>query len=295
MFNCKLYPLKLILRFLPIIVLSLLVYTVISYSNTFDSLLGDIFFKFCIAFIWGLVLFRFFEPVHGFKISIFLFLCITCYLLYPLSQVSFGYKIPKYSFVFTGMLLGYYWIRIRIVIRIVFLLLIITFGYLYLTIIYPSTSFSSIQQKDSDLKGKSIDQFLTGINLQYRGDPSIQPFTKGKVYLVEFYFKNCAPCILKHADLQKLNSALVNQEFEIVYIDNGAIDKWDNFYEKGIPTEIQRYDSAGLLARKLNITAYPFEIIIDKEGIIRYISQGHNDRIQNWYVGETIKKIKPLL
>ncbi|NII29016.1 TlpA family protein disulfide reductase [Pseudoflavitalea sp. X16] len=277
-----------------IIVIDVAVFMAAGYSYIFDSLFWSMLIKFLLAFLWGVVLFRFFKDDFGFLLALLFMLFLIIYFLYPFSKNDLYYRLPANSFIVTGLLSGYYWAKIGRVGRVIVPLLIIAFGYVNLSFIYPRLVSSSESGGKSALVGKSIDEFLTGTRLQPDTAYAGNPFPKGKVYLLEFYFDRCPPCRMKHPALQRIAAMTDKQDFEIVYVDNGKIDKVDDFYKRRSATEKQYYDSAALFTRKLGIKNFPFEVIVDKAGIIRYVSKGYDKDKQDVYVNETISKIKAL-
>src|SRR5690606_32134032 len=115
----------------------------------------------------------------------------------------------------------------------------------------------------------------------------------GKVYLIEFYFKNCSPCILKEPVLEKLKVNLDSNFFSVIYVQNGAIDSYETFLEtckeKGSTNRL--YDISGELSNRLNIEGYPSEIIVDKNGMIRYSSTGFGNDLAKYYLSKTTHRI----
>lgn len=145
-----------------------------------------------------------------------------------------------------------------------------------------------------DLIGKSIHDFLPGTRLQTGTGVVATPFPIGKIYLLEFYFHRCPPCRAKHPALQEIDAMTDNREVEIIYIDNGDIDDVVDFNKRLSRMEKQYYDSAALLINQLQIKSFPFEIIIDKKGTIRYVSKGYDKDKKEEYIRKTIARIESL-
>lgn len=292
--NLNLIAVKSYLSIPLIIVINVAVFIAAGYSNIFDSLFWSMLIKFSLAFLWGVLLCRVFKDDFGFLLALLFMLFLIIYFLYPFSKNDLYYRLPANSFIVTGLLSGYYWAKIGRAGRVAVVLLIVGLGYVNLHFIYPKVVASYIQKEMAALTGKPIDAFLTGIKLQPVTAYAGTPFPKGKVYLLEFYFDRCPPCRAKHPALQRVVALADKQDFEIVYVDNGKIDKVDNFYKKRSSIEKQYYDSAALLIRKLGIKNFPFEVMVDKAGIIRYVSKGYDKDKQEAYITETMEKIKRL-
>jgi thiol-disulfide isomerase/thioredoxin len=179
---------------------------------------------------------------------------------------------------------------------VIFLLLIIAFGYIRLRSIYtvatppPSPKSSPMPA----LGDKSIHDFLSGVSLQTATGNVTDPFPVGKIYLLEFYFYRCPPCRAKHPALQEIDAMMKDSDVEIIYIDNGKIDDVADFHYRVSKTEKQYYDSAALLIKQLQIKSFPFEMIIDKKGMIRYVSKGYNKDKKEEYIRKTIARITSL-
>jgi thiol-disulfide isomerase/thioredoxin len=177
---------------------------------------------------------------------------------------------------------------------IIFLLLIIAFGYIRLRSIYAVATPPPKSSKMPALGEKSIHAFLSGVSLQTGTGKAADPFPTGKIYLLEFYFYRCPPCRAKHASLQEIDAMTDNNDVEIIYIDNGKIDEVADFHYRLSKTEKQYYDSAALLINQLQIKSFPFEIIIDKKGVIRYVSKGYDKDKKEEYIRKTIANIESL-
>lgn len=292
--NLNLIAVKSYLRIPLIIVLDVVVFIVAGYAHVFESLFWSMLIKFSLGLLLGIVLYRFFRDDSEFLMGLLFMLFLIGYFLYPFSHNDLYYRLPANSFVVMGMLSGYYWAKLGRIGRVIVPLLIIAFGYVNLSFIYPRLISLSESGEKSAQVGKSIDEFLAGTRLQPDTAYAGSPFPKGKVYLLEFYFDRCPPCRMKHPALKRIAAMTDKQNFEIIYVDNGKIDKVDDFYRRKSATEKQYYDSAALFIRNLRIKNFPFEVIVDKAGIIRYVSKGYDKDKQEAYVKETMRRIESL-
>ncbi len=294
-YNLKINSLKTVIRQIIVLLISISIFTAASYSNTFDSLLSNTLFKLGISFLWGIILCKYFNGSVSFYTSTIIICVLTLYILLPFGKRELFFLLPNYSFVLTGYFLGYFWIRIKIFAKIFSAFLIFSLLMLNLKVIFPHYAISIIDKTNSVLIGQPLDKFMNNVGIQTKTNTLSTPFEKSKIYLLEFYFENCPPCKIKAKDLLQLGSLSLNN-FEIIYIDNGAIDKLSDFMQKDFMNNQKHYyDRAGQLTKNLNINNFPFEIIIDQSGIIRYVSIGYDSGIQNSYIKQTINKIKTLL
>lgn len=162
------------------------------------------------------------------------------------------------------------------------------FSSLYL---YPKYALTYFEVDNKDIKGKSIfELFEKGSVLKFSNYQSLDSIPRNKVFLFEFYFKNCAPCKIKKEVLKKLQTKYDKSLFEVVYIQNGAIDKTPSSIDSA-----NFYDNLGKFSRKLNISGFPSEIILDKKNKIRYISSGFGEDLESAYLRLTSSRINELL
>lgn len=152
----------------------------------------------------------------------------------------------------------------------------------------PLVGFHAISVNRGDLQNKPALNFFQDAALKDTSGNSINNFLEeGKVYLVEFYFRSCPPCVMKERALKKLRKKISDTSFQIIYIQNGGIDDFEIYQltcrESG--NEGNRYyDVKGSLASTMKIEGFPFELIIDKKKIIRKVSVGFDSDFENLYL-----------
>jgi thiol-disulfide isomerase/thioredoxin len=149
----------------------------------------------------------------------------------------------------------------------------------------------------SALMGQSIYKYLDNVSIVDSMERKHSVYIDGNVRLLEFYFKSCSPCKLKTPVLNQVSTRFKDvKNFKLIKIENGRIDDF-NDYTSYLKTNrgITLYDSAGIFSKNLGIDAYPYEIIVDKKGVIRYIFDGFDHSVNNLYYTETINKITTLL
>lgn len=93
---------------------------------------------------------------------------------------------------------------------------------------------------------------------------------KGKVIMLDFWFKNCGPCIESVPHLNAINNKFKNRNFEIL-----GINTWDSkkdiswFCNKhGITYKVIMNGKD--LAENYGVNIFPTVILIDKEGTVIY-------------------------
>lgn len=98
---------------------------------------------------------------------------------------------------------------------------------------------------------------------------------KGKVILLDFWFKNCGPCIESVPHLNAINKKFSGKKFEVL-----GINTWDS--KKDVTWFCNKHQvsynilmNGKDLAEKYGINAFPTIVLIDKEGKVLY-SGGFN-------------------
>jgi len=97
---------------------------------------------------------------------------------------------------------------------------------------------------------------------------------KGKLILLDFWIKNCGPCMESFPVLKQLQAKYGSNKFELISIN--AYDKKqevDFFYKREKPNYKMLYNGSAF-AKSLGIYAYPTVILIDAMGKVLYSSNG---------------------
>ncbi len=196
-------------------------------------------------------------------------------------------------------ILGYMWPKLKSAMKISMTILI--FGLYFFSVFYfmPLAGFHALSVNRGDLQNKPALKFFQDAVLKDTADNNINNFfEEDKVYLVEFYFRNCSPCIMKERALKKLRKEIPDTSFQIIYIQNGGIDDFEIYQltcrENG--NEGNRYyDVKGSLASIMKIEGFPFELIIDKKRIVRKVSVGFDSGFENLYLKNEKSVISILL
>lgn len=92
-----------------------------------------------------------------------------------------------------------------------------------------------------------------------------------KLYLVDFWFTNCPPCLRDMVVYHQLYDRYKNAGFEIIGIStDGTRDKtkWKEKISQDKIAWKNYLDENGLLAKVLNISKYPTTFLLDSEGYI---------------------------
>ena len=93
---------------------------------------------------------------------------------------------------------------------------------------------------------------------------------KGKPTFIHFWFSRCAPCIDEVPTLRKLQE-LYKNEFNFVTITFDSRSEVRNFLNK-YPLPYMHLINAKNFIDRLNIQGYPTNIFLDKNGIVKYVT-----------------------
>jgi thiol-disulfide isomerase/thioredoxin len=110
---------------------------------------------------------------------------------------------------------------------------------------------------------------------QTKGNPVFQSNgIKGKLILLDFWIKNCGPCMESFPVLKQLQAKYGGDKFQLVSIN--AYDKKqeiDFFYKRERPNYKMLYNGASF-AKSLGIYGYPTVVLIDGTGKVLYSHSG---------------------
>ena len=104
---------------------------------------------------------------------------------------------------------------------------------------------------------------------------------KGSVILLDFWIKNCGPCILSVPHLNRLKDKFKGKNFKIVSInsyDSKEDVKW--FYDKHKLTYTVLMNGKDV-AGKYGVSGFPTFFIVDKAGKIIYAHAGYGTSVQS--------------
>jgi thiol-disulfide isomerase/thioredoxin len=98
---------------------------------------------------------------------------------------------------------------------------------------------------------------------------------KGKVVLIDFWATWCGPCVTATPRLAQIQKNLRDKPFVILGISaDRQAEPWKAFIEKHKLPWAQYLDTRGALASKFKVNAYPTYMLLDHEGIVRYVKLG---------------------
>ncbi|WP_299767323.1 TlpA disulfide reductase family protein [uncultured Dokdonia sp.] len=144
---------------------------------------------------------------------------------------------------------------------------------------------AQFEEQEAKLQ-ESVGQPLPKFDLvDYEGKQITSEELKGKVTVVNFWFKECKPCIHEMPELNELVATYKdNPSVQFIGFSTTAKDRLPSFFEKHsfdyrIVPDSQSY------AMQNGITGYPTNIVVDQEGNITFLRTGFVSGI-----AETIKE-----
>lgn len=148
-----------------------------------------------------------------------------------------------------------------------------------------------IDSIDYPVIGKPCPDFTLS-DVQYYDKPTItNEDLKGKWYMLDFWGEYCTACIKSFPKLNEIQKEF-SEDFQIILIgvpSKDRINSIEQLYEKhqeklGLEIPIV-YENK--LAQRFQVYAYPHQVIVDPQGIVRYITTGVNkEDIQKVINGE---------
>jgi len=130
-------------------------------------------------------------------------------------------------------------------------------------------------------------------------DISGQPYSlkdyRGKVVLLDFWNRECGPCLISMPYLKKIEEDYKHQPFVII-----GLDKFDSpeVFRKAV--QILQLDNPQLLAGKIpelyDVVGNPVYVLIDEQGVIRFRHAGWDeslDKVLRTQIDQLLAKMKP--
>jgi peroxiredoxin len=103
---------------------------------------------------------------------------------------------------------------------------------------------------------------------------------RGKVVVLNFWFIGCKPCVLEMPDLNGLKAKYNTADIVFAGITFDNINQVKTFLKK-TPFNYTILTNAKEICKKWGVSAFPTNIIIDKQGIVRFEKIGLSKNIQS--------------
>jgi peroxiredoxin len=96
---------------------------------------------------------------------------------------------------------------------------------------------------------------------------------KGKVVVLNFWFVECKPCVSEMPELNELVRDFQKEEVVFIALGLNKADQMKKFLKK-TPFDYHVVPDAMEVATQFRIDGYPTSVVIDQNGLIRFISLG---------------------
>ena len=114
---------------------------------------------------------------------------------------------------------------------------------------------------------------------------------KGKVVVLNFWFIGCPPCRMEIPELNKI-ALKYSSDPNIIFIAVALDYKYDiKQFIKDNPFAYHIIDDGRIYANLYKITLYPTNVILDKEGRVRFHASGYTTNTPYW-IEKTIDELK---
>ena len=139
-----------------------------------------------------------------------------------------------------------------------------------------------VEIKNVELLSKDANAPMWALNSLEGKSVSLTDY-KGKIVLIDFFYKDCYPCMKALPILQSFNEKYKRKGLAVVGIDpideeNGGIKKF--ILKRGITYKIL-LDEKKDAAIKYNVSGYPTIYLIDKNGKIIYSNSGFDEALES--------------
>ena len=113
----------------------------------------------------------------------------------------------------------------------------------------------------------------------------------GKIVVLNFWFIDCPPCRQEIPELNKIVAAHANEQ-DVVFIGI-CLDSQSDLekFIKDKPFSYHLVADGRSYTKNLGINSYPVNVIVDKQGIVRYNTTGYGPGWAKW-IAEVIDKCK---
>ncbi|WP_353777407.1 redoxin domain-containing protein [Winogradskyella sp. 3972H.M.0a.05] len=127
--------------------------------------------------------------------------------------------------------------------------------------------------KENEKQRKEIDgSTLTELSFEdIEGNKHTLSSLKGKVVVMNFWFIQCKPCVEEFPDLNKLKAKFEGKPvefFAVAWNDKKSLTKFLETHQLDYTVV-----SDGKLSKRFKIPHYPYNMIIDQNGKVEYISE----------------------
>lgn len=266
----------------------------INFTWSFQQNLITFSFAFLLYSISGYILSK--KKISLYSYKVFLLFWYIILLISYASIVNYSWDLPiLISICIISFILSYYFQRIKN--RNYKLISFFTYTLLFCLMLYFFVPWYTYEKKiDIAFTNQKIEYELQGLD---KKESIVTDSTlKGKVILLDFWYKSCGVCIRQYPKMEAVyNHFKKNNNVAIYFVNNGidSIETITDFVKNKniqIPVLI---DKNSILVKKLKLDGFPAFVLIDKTGIIKEMHMGYSRDEASVFEQQTINKIEQLL
>ncbi|RAJ76820.1 thiol-disulfide isomerase/thioredoxin [Chitinophaga dinghuensis] len=120
-------------------------------------------------------------------------------------------------------------------------------------------------------------------------------YLKDKNLLIDFWYIKCSPCLRKMVPLAAVKMRIGKTGTgEVILINDGSIDSFSTFKKavSGLPKNLQYlYDVNGKLTKSVNVTGYPYEIVLHRGEVVRKLVGFNKGETDDLYIDEVLEML----
>ncbi len=115
----------------------------------------------------------------------------------------------------------------------------------------------------------------------------------GKVIVLNFWFTTCKPCVKEIPKLNREFSNFKNNNFVFLSLCTDRKEKLEEFIKKtSLSHDFKVIANAETIARKYKVFAFPCNMVISKDGIVKYINTGYSPNSVVVLKRKVVKELK---
>jgi peroxiredoxin len=148
--------------------------------------------------------------------------------------------------------------------------------------------FNPLAEAEKEMIGQTAPDFeLTTL----KGKKVKLSALRGKIVVLNFWYLGCAPCVREFPQLNELVAQFKKKKVVFLAISVSGRTEAIGVFLKRKPLDYQVIASDFTVAKQYKVMLYPTNLVIDKEGIIRYVKVAYDEQL----VEKMQKEIKKLL
>lgn len=171
--------------------------------------------------------------------------------------------------------------------------------------IHPANDSTAFLIYKVNKQGRAISVSQPGQSVFFKTGEKIEPFSArdingntiklkelvGKVVVINFWFIGCQPCRMEIPELNKIALKYTNDP-NVIFIAIALDDKHDiKQFIKDNPFAYHIIDDGRIYANLYKINLYPTNVILDKEGKVRFDASGYTSDMPN-LINKIIEELK---